>query len=206
MTDLALVNANVLTMDPRAAAGRRRGRRARPDRRPGEVPAGAARVIDLRGAAVLPGFHDAHDHMTGFGMSLGEVDLLGRGGTLDELYAASPAAPGDAAGGWVIGSGYDQNKLGGHPDRDALDRAAPGRRVWLRHTSGHMCVVNAWSWPTSAWTRPPPRSPAAGSPPTPAAVPPACSRSGPAAGGQPGLPVPAGRTDRRDRQGRRRST
>ena len=44
----------------------------------------------------------------------------------------------------MIGSGYDQNKLGGyHPDRDALDRAAPGRRVWLRHTSGHMCVVNS---------------------------------------------------------------
>ena len=43
----------------------------------------------------------------------------------------------------MIGSGYDQNKLGAHPDRDALDRAAPGRRVWLRHTSGHMCVVNS---------------------------------------------------------------
>src|SRR6202044_211322 len=30
-----------------------------------------------------------------------------------------------------------------HPDRDALDRVAPGLRVWLRHTSGHMCVVNS---------------------------------------------------------------
>jgi predicted amidohydrolase YtcJ len=43
----------------------------------------------------------------------------------------------------VVGSGYDQNKLGAHPHRNALDRAAPGRRVWLRHTSGHMCVVNS---------------------------------------------------------------
>jgi predicted amidohydrolase YtcJ len=42
-----------------------------------------------------------------------------------------------------VGSGYDQNKIGAHPHRDALDRAAPGRRVWLRHTSGHMCVVNS---------------------------------------------------------------
>jgi predicted amidohydrolase YtcJ len=93
---------------------------------------------------VLPGFHDAHNHMIGFGMSLAEVELstppVGR---LDELYAAiARRAETTAPGEWVIGAGYDQNKLGGHPHRDALDRAAPGRRVWLRHTSGHMCVVN----------------------------------------------------------------
>ncbi len=42
----------------------------------------------------------------------------------------------------MVGAGYDENKIGAHPDRDALDRAAGGRPVWLRHTSGHMCVVN----------------------------------------------------------------
>ena len=65
-------------------------------------------------------------------------------GSLDELYAAiARRAETTAPGDWVIGAGYDQNKLGAHPNRDALDRAAPGRRVWLRHTSGHMCVVNS---------------------------------------------------------------
>src|ERR1700731_1905461 len=143
--DLLLVNANVLTMDPArprasavAVAG---GRITALD----EIPAGTAHVVDLRGATVLPGFHDAHNHMTGFGLSLGEVDLRAdAAGTLDELYAAiARRAQTTAPGEWVIGSGYDQNKLGGHPHRDALDRAAPGRRVWLRHTSGHMCVVNS---------------------------------------------------------------
>ncbi len=146
MTDLALVNANVLTMDPsrpRAAsvvvAG---GRITGLD----EIPPGAERVVDMRGATVLPGFHDAHNHMIGFGMSLGEVDIGSPPvGSLDELYEAiARRAETTAPGEWVIGSGYDQNKLGGHhPHRDALDRAAPGRRVWLRHTSGHMCVVNS---------------------------------------------------------------
>src|SRR6266496_227317 len=145
MTDLALVNANVLTMDPNrpraTAVAMAQGRITVLD----EVPPGAAQVVDLRGATVLPGFHDAHNHMIGFGMSLGEVDIGSPPvGSLDELYAAiarraATAAPGE----WVIGSGYDQSKLGGHPHRDALDRAAPGRRVWLRHTSGHMCVVNS---------------------------------------------------------------
>jgi predicted amidohydrolase YtcJ len=141
---LVLVNGNVLTMDPSrprasavAVAG---GRITALD----EVPPGSEHVVDLRGATVLPGFHDAHNHMIGFGMSLAEVELstppVGR---LDELYAAiARRAQTTAPGEWVIGAGYDQNKLGGHPHRDALDRAAPGRRVWLRHTSGHMCVVN----------------------------------------------------------------
>ena len=94
---------------------------------------------------MLPGFHDAHNHMVGFGMSLAEVDLRSSAvGSLDELYAAiARRAETTAPGDWVIGAGYDQNKLGAHPNRDALDRAAPGRRVWLRHTSGHMCVVNS---------------------------------------------------------------
>ena len=144
MTDLALVNANVLTMDPArpraSAVSVAGGRITALD----EIPAGTAHVVDLRGATVLPGFHDAHNHMTGFGMSLGEVDLRSdAAGSLDELYAAiARRAETTAPGEWVVGSGYDQNKLGGHPHRDALDRAAPGRRVWLRHTSGHMCVVN----------------------------------------------------------------
>jgi len=146
VTDLALVNANVLTMNrdrPRATAvAVAHGRITALD----EIPSGATHTVDLRGATVLPGFHDAHNHMIGFGMSLGEVDISSPPvGNLDELYAAiARRAQTTAPGEWVIGSGYDQTKLGGHhPDRDALDRAAPGRRVWLRHTSGHMCVVNS---------------------------------------------------------------
>ncbi len=148
MTDLTLVNANVLTMDrdrPRASTvAIARGRIEALDASSG-APAGSGRVVDLRGATVLPGFHDAHNHMVGFGMSLAEVDLRSSAaGSLDELYAAiARRAETTAPGDWVIGAGYDQNKLGAHPNRDALDRAAPGRRVWLRHTSGHMCVVNS---------------------------------------------------------------
>ena len=159
MADLTLVNANVLTMDPDPSAWPRAGAVAITGGRIEAVAAdaaelssgrvgagrvGAGRVVDLRGATLMPGFHDAHNHMTGFGMSLAEVDLRSPPiGSLDELYAAiarraATTAPGD----WVVGAGYDQNKLGAHPHRDALDRAAPGRRVWLRHTSGHMCVVN----------------------------------------------------------------
>ena len=141
--DLLLVNANVLTMDqarPRATAvavtsGRIAGVYD------GKPDVTVREVIDLNGATLIPGFHDAHNHMIGFGLTLTEVDL--RVTSLDELYARIEArAAATPAGEWVIGSGYDQTKTGGHPHRDVLDKVAAGRRVWLKHTSGHMCVVN----------------------------------------------------------------
>ena len=102
----------------------------------------AEAVIDLRGAPVVPGFNDAHQHLSMRGQRLREVDL--RVGTLDELYArVAERAATLPEGAWVRGGGYDQNKLGGaHPTREALDKAAGGRPVWLQHTSGHMGVAS----------------------------------------------------------------
>lgn len=109
-----------------------------------ELP--ARRRIDLGGAAVVPGFHDAHNHLAWFGMALDELPLgAGDVRSVDDVYAAVAARAAELApGSWIIGSGYDQNKLlGGHPNAEALDRAAPQHRVWLKHVSGHMCVVNS---------------------------------------------------------------
>src|ERR1700761_5003381 len=146
--DLLLVNANVRTMDParpRAGAVAVAGGRIAGggDDAAGAAGGGRAReVIDLKGATLIPGFHDAHNHMAGFGLSLSEVDL--RAGRLDEIYARIAArAATQPAGAWIIGAGYDQTKTGAHPHRDDLDKVAPGHRVWLKHTSGHMCVVNS---------------------------------------------------------------
>ena len=142
--DLLLVNANVLTMDPgrptasavAVAGGRIVGIYD------GEPDVTANEVIDLRGLTLIPGFHDAHNHMIGFGLSLTEIDL--RTGSQDELYARVAAkAATTPEGEWVIGSGYDQTRTGAHPHRDALDAIAPNHRVWLKHTSSHMCVVNS---------------------------------------------------------------
>ncbi len=101
---------------------------------------------DFGECPVFPGFHDAHCHTPSFGIALGELDLSTPPiASLEELYSgvgarARESPPGD----WVIGGGYDQNKIGGvHPARDRLDELAGGRPVWLKHTSGHMCVVNS---------------------------------------------------------------
>ena len=106
----------------------------------------ARRRVDLGGAAVVPGFHDAHNHLAWFGMGLDELPLgVEHVRSVDDVYAAVAARAAELApGNWIIGSGYDQNKLlGGHPSAEALDRVAPRHLVWLKHTSGHMCVVNS---------------------------------------------------------------
>lgn len=105
----------------------------------------AIRTVDLGGRTIMPGFHDAHNHMTHFGMQMQEIALSSPGvQTLDEVYALVAAqAEQLPEGSWIIGSGYDQNKLGGaHPTRQRLDEIAPRHRVWLKHTSAHMAVVN----------------------------------------------------------------
>jgi hypothetical protein len=103
------------------------------------------RVVSLQGRAVVPGFHDAHNHMPSFGMGLADVPLSSPPiGSIDDILRAVKArAAATPRGGWVIGAGYDQNKLaeGRHPRASELDAVAPEHLVWLRHNSGHMCVV-----------------------------------------------------------------
>lgn len=95
-------------------------------------------------ARVVPGLHDAHHHTMGTGEQLANVDLRYPAVTnLDELYAAlakrAESLPADA---WVRGSGYDQNRLGGHPTAEGLDRVTGGRPAIIEHVSHHMIVAN----------------------------------------------------------------
>lgn len=148
LVDTLYVNANVRTMDPDnpladsfAVVG------------PHVIAVGrglnvaARRVIDLRGATVLPGFNDAHQHMIWYGRTLVELDA--RPSALPDLAALYAAVgvrareTGADATRWVVGGGYDQTAFAGqHPQADELERVAPGVPVWLRHTSGHMGVAS----------------------------------------------------------------
>ena len=40
-------------------------------------------------------------------------------------------------------SGYDQRPLGRHLEAADLDQASQGRKVYVRHFSGHACVVSS---------------------------------------------------------------
>lgn len=102
-------------------------------------------VVDLRGAAVVPGFNDAHCHLSHIGESLSQLDVssnTARG--MDSLLAAVAGAVARAgAGEWVVGAGYDPSVLGGvHPTAEQLDSVSDGHPVFLVHVSRHMAVAN----------------------------------------------------------------
>ena len=103
------------------------------------------RVIDLHGAAVVPGFNDAHCHLSHVGESSMQLDLGPKQvRSLDSLLSAvREAAEHAPAGDWVIGAGYDQHYLGGeHPTAEQLDAVSMGHPVYLIHVSRHMATAN----------------------------------------------------------------
>ena len=101
----------------------------------------ASTHIDARGAVITPGFYDVHNHMAAFGQRLQEIDAS-KFDSLEELYSAIKARADSTDDEWITGSGYDQVKLGKHPRREDLDRAAMGKKVMLIHRTSHMLVAN----------------------------------------------------------------
>lgn len=104
-----------------------------------------ARVVhDLGGASVVPGFQDAHAHLSARGQQLQKVDVSPASTpTLAAVYEAihrhAETLPPDA---WVQAAGYDDSKLDASADREGLDAAAGGRPVFVLHTSLHAGVLS----------------------------------------------------------------
>ena len=142
MLDLIVRNARVLTVDrrrPRASSiGIWAGRIVGLDE---QLEGSSSRVeLDLDGAVVTPGFHDAHCHTTSFGLGLVSLDLQSRPGRRSILEAVAAHAAGLGSEEWVIGFGLETGVV---LTREELDRAGGGRPVWLTHRSGHSCVVSS---------------------------------------------------------------
>ncbi|WP_033294669.1 amidohydrolase [Amycolatopsis jejuensis] len=140
--DLVVGNARIRTMDPAYPLAERvgvmHGRIVGLDRDLDGVS--AAEVVDARGRVVVPGFVDAHSHLAWAGLAAGAVDLTGAA-TIDQALGVIEAAAAQTDG-WVDVIGYDQRPFGRHLTREDLDRAAPGRKVYVIHTSGHAHLVS----------------------------------------------------------------
>jgi len=107
-------------------------------------------VIDLHGKTLLPGLIDAHSHFLATGLSSVLVNLnatpVGKVDSLEQLYQVIKEAAADhPPGAWIVGFNYDNTRFpsASHPDRKALDEAAGGHPVYVRHHSGHMGVANS---------------------------------------------------------------
>lgn len=104
-------------------------------------------LVDLCGAAVLPGFIDGHGHFVQFANSLRFVSLAGCTSFLQiqEALDRHRRENGLSEADWLIGFGYDHNNLreGRHPTRVELDDVSRTNPILISHASGHMGCVNS---------------------------------------------------------------
>ncbi|HLW83829.1 MAG TPA: amidohydrolase [Candidatus Sulfotelmatobacter sp.] len=101
-------------------------------------------VVDLGGHFVMPGFNDAHLHLSDAGLQKLTVDLTGVK-SLDELRERVRARVETAASGeWILGGGWDETlwPVKVAPTRWDLDEVANGHPVFLDRVDGHIAVAN----------------------------------------------------------------
>ncbi len=103
-----------------------------------------AKSVNLNGMTLLPGFFDAHCHVLGFGLVLGQAQLNSARSVPDVVQLLREHLPHTPLRGWLRGRGYDHNTFPdkGHPTRHDIDALAPDVPVLLTHASGHAVVVN----------------------------------------------------------------
>jgi predicted amidohydrolase YtcJ len=104
----------------------------------------APEKIDAKGAAVYPGFIDAHAHFTGYGRSLFEVNLYDCKDWDEAISRVKAFAESQPNEPWIRGRGWDQNKFPGKlfPDNSTLNKLFPDRPVLLQRIDGHAAIAN----------------------------------------------------------------
>ena len=109
-----------------------------------EAKGPATAVVDLKGRFVMPGFNDAHVHLTDAGFKRLTVDLTGVR-TLEEFRArirqrVETAEPGE----WIVGSGFDETlwPVQELPSRWDIDEVTTDHPVYMERVDGHVGVAN----------------------------------------------------------------
>ncbi|HZP17701.1 MAG TPA: amidohydrolase [Terriglobales bacterium] len=102
------------------------------------------RVLDLHGRFVMPGFNDAHMHLSEAGFKKLSVDLTGarsieefRERIRKRVETAEPAE-------WIVGSGWDETlwPVKELPTRWDIDEVTNEHPVYMERIDGHVAVAN----------------------------------------------------------------
>ncbi len=161
--DHLFTGKHIITMEP----GSDKNRKARPtalavlgekiiwmgDERDAEALIGEETQVHALGErALLPGFIDAHGHLSFLGATVALANLAPPPvgpvtsfetlqQTLTEYIETNQIPPGS----WVVGFGYDDSLMEekDHPDRRVLDSVSTTHPIALTHVSGHLATANS---------------------------------------------------------------
>src|SRR5262245_49866767 len=103
------------------------------------------KVVDLKGATVVPGMVDSHYHFSGVGFREMNLNLEGTTGLEDFLAKVKARVDKAKSGEWVTGRGWIETfwKPQAFPTRADLDKIAPNNPVYLTRADGHGAVANS---------------------------------------------------------------
>lgn len=112
------------------------------------------KVLDLKGATVIPGLIEGHMHYAGLGQNLMKVNAFWM--PKDEILSRVKAeAERLEAGEWILGHGWNQEIWPGKqfPTKEELDEVAPNNPVLITRACMHAVWVNSKALEAGGITR-----------------------------------------------------
>ena len=151
MVDLVLVNGKVWTGDPGRpwaeavavrdgtifAVGTAAELKA--------LSASGAKLVDLGGSLVLPGFIDSHTHFLAGGFALKSIQLREAKSREDFVARIAAKARELGPGRWIVNGNWDHQQFSPVelPRKDWIDTATPDNPVCVNRLDGHMILANS---------------------------------------------------------------
>ena len=113
------------------------------------------RVVDLRGAFVMPGFNDAHTHLASAGDARLIIDLEGATSLAEFQQRIRAHLAEHKPGEWITGRGWDhtlwpEKRFPTRQDLDAISTAHP---MFFGRVDGHVAVANSRALEIAGITR-----------------------------------------------------
>ena len=147
--DLVVKNARIYTINPKQPIAKAIAVRGDRILAVGDDMAkytsASTKVIDAKGAALIPGLIDSHGHLADLGDFLETLNLRGIASEREIVEKVRVAAMTAKPGEWIRGHAWDQNLWENKefPTSAGISEAAPNNPVYLTRVDGHAAWVNS---------------------------------------------------------------